>query len=320
MNWIVLRALNNLYQAKTIDKGINIMGNIKAKALFDRHLLLPQGSKIVVNSDYVSEFQEEYKRSYLENYLKYSDFLKTTDVHIPSCSFEEEDIKKMMVLKQEIDEKNESTLKIISDIIQFEESVRGVSRMFFRSEKYLGKREALLKLFKRITGIKELSNDKDQQYIYKLTNPDKDVVVLCENLDLLRRHTRPLNNKIELWYAGGKNTPKLERERQDLKYPIYYSCDWDDEGLKIYESIKRTYFDNIVLLNPVGRDGSLPKGISCSQDDEHESDWDSKKEFSGLDKNLYSSKQIELINRLIKQDEWLCEEYFDVVEMINTHY
>jgi hypothetical protein len=316
MNWIVLRALNNLYHGKSIDKGANIMKSFKVKTLFDRHLLLPQGSKIVVNTDYVSQFQEEYKRIYLENYLKYFDFLKMADVHIQSCSFEEEDIKKMMVLKQEVDEKNESTLKIINDIIEFEESVRGVSRMFFRSEKYLGKREALLKLFKKITGIKELSNDKDQQYIYKLTNPEKEVIVLCENLDLLRRHTRPLSNKIELWYAGGKNTSKLEREKQELKHPIYYSCDWDDEGLKIYESIRRTYFDNIILLSPVGRDRNLPQGIPCSQDDEHESDWDSKKEFSGLDKSLYSSKQIELIKRLIEQDEWLCEEYFDVVEMM----
>ncbi len=107
MNWIVLRALNNLYQGKSIDKGTNFLVSLKVKTLLDRHLLLPQGSKIIVNPDNVFEFKEEYERNYLDNYLKYFDFLKMTDVRIPSCSFEEEDIKKMMILKQEVDENNE---------------------------------------------------------------------------------------------------------------------------------------------------------------------------------------------------------------------
>ena len=45
--------------------------------------------------------------------------------------------------------------------------------------------------------------------------------------------------------------------------------------------------------------------------------WDKTTELSSLTANLYSSKQLTIIQNLIKSDEWIEEEGNDIGEIIN---
>lgn len=44
----------------------------------------------------------------------------------------------------------------------------------------------------------------------------------------------PRENNFELWYVGERNVPKSKyADRRGL--PIYYSADWDKDGLEIFD-------------------------------------------------------------------------------------
>ena len=171
--------------------------------------------------------------------------------------------------------------------------------------------------FKKVFDI-ELYKDSDQQYITKLTNREKEVIVLCENLDPLKRHILPLENKIELWWAGGNNTTKLQREDPDK--PIYYSCDWDYHGLRIYGDVKE-YFPEIKLLSPKFR-GSELKTVAINQSDKHFSKWkdiSNPNNLSELPISLFEGNeaQIEILKGLIIKNQWIREEDMDLIAMVN---
>lgn len=133
-----------------------------------------------------------------------------------------------------------------------------------QNEKYLEKSDSLIRAVKQLLQIDELANDKDQQYKYVLQCPTPAKIVLCENLDLLKRPSKPRKHNIELWYAGGKNINKLNYIGP-INLPIFYSCDWDYDGLLIYQMVK-DIIPQIRLLPPTG----VPKSIKAT---DHNSHW-----------------------------------------------
>jgi hypothetical protein len=197
-----------------------------------------------------------------------------------------------------------------SQIIASEETVRGVSRMFFKHEKYLLNKESLINAVKKLLNITKLADDRDQQYKYVLECDEPKCIVLCENIDFLKRPTRPRENNIELWYAGGRNINKLEyADVASRNLPIYYSCDWDKDGLEIFESIYEK-IPQIKLL--------FPNGISQDlKDTDHKSNWNSKP-LSGLNESIYNEVQKELIQKLINNEEWIMEESNDLIVMVES--
>lgn len=89
-------------------------------------------------------------------------------------------------------------------------------------------------------------------------------------------------------------------------------------GLQIYERIYhqiemiKDKASSLQLINPNGKSERIK-----DTEDYHRSKWDKTTELSSLTANLYSSKQLTIIQNLIKSDEWIEEEGNDIGEIIN---
>ncbi|PNB30655.1 hypothetical protein C1X73_38750, partial [Pseudomonas sp. FW305-130] len=77
----------------------------------------------------------------------------------PQLRFEEFDIKVLIGIKEDMDTGN--LLPLREQIIKKEATVRIVSLMFFKNEKYLLGKEALISAVKTLLQIEELADDKD---------------------------------------------------------------------------------------------------------------------------------------------------------------
>lgn len=305
MNWIELRALNNLYIIgevrlnDTLEKSGEINYLINSLRILDR-----SHNKLFI----LHGFTEIYERDYLEKYNQYKDFLSDNELLKHQLRFEEPDIKVLMGIKEDMDTGN--LLPLREQIVKKEATVRIVSLMFFKNEKYLLGKEALINAVKTLLQIEELADDKDLQYKYVLECNNPKCIVLCENIDFLKRPTLARANNIELWYAGGKNVTKLDyADTRGL--PIYYSCDWDYDGLFIIYPLVKEKIPAIKLLTPT----SLPKSIIETN---HNSKWENIK-----DKNINSLlklDQLHMMKKLIELNQWIIEESNDLVAMIRNYH
>jgi hypothetical protein len=161
--------------------------------------------------------------------------------------------------------------------------------------------------------VDSFADNRDFQYLYVLHCINPRAIVLCENLHFLKIPGKPRENQLELWYAGGKNIEKLKyADHRGL--PIFYSCDWDYDGLDIFRMVKQR-IRSIQLLDPNGP----TRGI---EESEHKSLWrkrDSPEALSGLDASLFNNQQKLLIKRLISNNEWIIEESNNLIHMINSN-
>jgi len=306
MNWITIKSLNEIYQQGQTKIKATLTKDSVVKSILGTKELIEVGDFLIPGEG----FKEYYERYHFDNFLVYTKFLQVKGFLKPQTRFEESDINVLM----DIDSKIQSgeLLEIRNQMIEAEESVRGVSSMFFKNEKYLLNKDSLIDAVKEVLGIKELADDKDQQYKYVLECANPRAIVLCENLDFLKKPSKPRKHNIELWYAGGKNVSKLDYI--DLRgLPVFYSCDWDYDGLSIYETIKSMdSLMDIQLLNPTAQ----PKSLKHT---EHKSLWkktDQSNSFSNLNANLYSRKSQEVIRSLIELDHWIIEEDNDLIKMV----
>jgi len=302
MNWIVLTSLHAIYQN----------GKVRAKkALEDdpniQHLLTQTHELQRFAGFYKKNhgFDQYYENNHKDNYDAYIAFLERNQLLKSQLRFKEDDIRILMEIEKGMESGDLQALR--DQIVDSEETVRGVSRMFFKNEKYLLKSEALTNAVKQLLNIKELADDRDQQYRYVLDCDHPKFIILCENIDFLKRPTVPRKHNIELWYAGGKNIAKLDYV-DSRRLPIYYSGDWDYDGLKIFEAVKRK-IPEIIILFPNG----TPKSIKESA---HNSLWRYDDKLSGLHQNLFNEKEQQLIASLIKNKEWIMEESNDLLKMV----
>lgn len=295
MNWIEFKALNNLYRNKEIKSGSTISQSGEFNYLINSIRVLDRSHDKVFVLD---GFDRIYENDYQKRYDKYEAFLSENDLLKPQTRFEESDIEKLIDLKQGME--SGELLSIRDKIRENEETVRGVSLMFFKNEKYLIGKESLISAIKQILEIDVLADEKDQQYKYVLECNDPKSIVLCENIDFLKRPSFPRANGIELWYAGGKNLSKLDFS-DSRGLPIYYSGDWDYDGLCIIYPIVKEKIPEIKLLTPNGS----PKGIS---DTDHKSYWNGYP--SKLD-SLLDDSQRTILKGLIEKDQWIIEESND---------
>lgn len=300
MNWIELRALNNLYSNgkvkinDTLEKSGEINYLINSLRILDR----------THNELFVLEgFTEIYEEDYLEKYNRYVAFLSDNQLVKPQIRFEESDIQILIGIKEDMSNGNLEPLR--EQIIKNEATVRIVSLMFFKNEKYLLGKKALTDAVKLLLEIEELADDKDLQYKYILECYNPKCIVLCENIDFLKRPTLARANNIELWYAGGKNVSKLEFS-DSRGLPIYYSCDWDYDGLFIIYPLVKQRITTIELLTPNG----IPRGI---EETEHNSKWQIKER--NIDYHL-SPKQKRILNELIMNNQWIIEESNNLIDML----
>ncbi len=295
MNWVEFKALNNLYRNKEIKLRSMITQSGEFNYLINSIRVLDRSHDKIFALD---GFNRIYENDYQKRYDKYEAFLSENDLLKPQTRFEESDIEKLIDLRQGME--SGEILSIRDEIRKNEETVRGVSLMFFKNEKYLIGKESLINAVKQILEIDVLADEKDQQYKYVLECNNPKSIVLCENIDFLKRPSFPRANNIELWYAGGKNLSKLDFS-DSRGLPIYYSGDWDYDGLCIIYPIVKEKIPTIQLLTPNGS----PKGIS---ETEHKSYW---KEFPNKLDSLLDDSQKTILKGLIENDQWIIEESND---------
>lgn len=305
MNWTVIKALNKIYNNGSVKRNKTLNNS----AVLKNH---EQANEIrIERKDFVAieDFNAVYESKYLEDFNRYVAFLSDKKFLKPQLKFDDSDIEVLIMLDEKI--KKNTLVPSIKQLKEAQETVRGFSDMFFKNEKYLDKKDSLINAINQILGI-ELIENKDQQYLYVLQCKKPKLIILCENFDFLRKDKLPRANHYELWYAGGKNVPKLKYSNEIRRgLPIYYSADWDKDGLEIFELVKEIIPD-IQLLYPTTKSRSI-------EETEHKSHWKTPENpelLSGLNKEYYSLKYQNKIKELIQKDHWIVEERNDLKVMI----
>ena len=316
LNWRLLVALHDLYENKKTDAKISTDPYVVTYLIPQRIIKPKLGNNKILEA--TPKYKSFYEQHFLDDIESYKSFFDENEIpQTANQNYEEEEIEILIALKTQLE--CGDLKELIEQIEKQGESIHGISQMFFfDDDKYLDKgKESLKNAIKIIIRSKishfEFANDKDQQYMYKLTHPNPICVVLCENLDFLRKPALPRENRIELWYAGGRNVEKLGYEKE-LDIPIFYSCDWDWDGLDIFRLVKNKLI-NIKLLNPT----SHP--IDRKTTPKHKSEWrnlslDDK--LSGLDHSLFDENQKQIIINLERTNSWLREEKNNLIEMVNN--
>lgn len=309
MKWNVLKDLYKLFEEGKIKRKISfvedpdimhMVNSTKEIIITRKGVIVPQGST----------FKQPYEQLYNSKFLNCNTFLKENDLDKPQTRFEVSDINILANIKSQISTGSLNNLR--EQIIKANETVRGVSFMFFKNEKYLDDKNALVEAIEKILQVSKLPTGKDKQYLYVVPCKTARAIILCENLYFLRVPERVKPYNIELWFAGGYNINMLENvDTRNL--PIYYSCDWDYDGLRIFDLVKAK-IPKIELLFP----NANPVNIIKSEHNSHWKNAQVPEALSDLNIDLFDTQEKQLIQQLISDNSWIVEESNDIAEMIKT--
>lgn len=312
MNWQTFKALHELSLTgrtkyrKAFETDATIQYYIKGT----KELILTK-SELVMSDNRAHQginFKNTFDKQHNVKFNTCLQFLESFALNTPQCKHEVEDILILSEIKDLMDSGELDDIR--TQIMESKETRRGVSLMFFKHEKYLDHKDSLESALKLVLNVDSFADDRDAQYLYVLHCKAPEKIVLCENLHFLKMPTIPRQNNIELWYAGGKNIDKL-RHINLPAIPIYYSCDWDYDGLLIYQRVKEI-IPKIILLIPNGS----PRGIEETQ---HKSLWKNGQNIttlSGLPRSLFTSNESEILLNLITENNWIIEESNNLLEML----
>jgi hypothetical protein len=309
MNWQMFKALHELYITGKTKARSSLMedSTFRYHALQTKELLYTKKEIIVKNK---TSFDQTFLKRYFETYNQCHHLLESIGENTPQCRFDVDDILCLVEMKHQME--NGQLQEIRKQIIDSNETRRGVSLMFFKNEKHLDSSEALERAVKNILKIERFADNRDFQYLYVLQCYLPKLILLCENLYFLKMPEKARKNHIELWYAGGRNIDKL-RYTQNRELPVYYLCDWDHDGLDIYAAVKEK-IPHIRLLTPNGCKLDITKS-------EHKSLWryaETPSQLSGLSPDLFTDSQKVLIEMLIKENAWIVEESNNLAALVNS--
>jgi len=296
--WPVLKALNDLYEKKKTAAKIQQVDYIRY--LMTQTDLIAQkkgNSNVLVAGD---GYEEYYEDNFQSAYQYYYNFFNQVGIRPDGGkNFTEEDIRTLMVIYESRNELR-GNLTNIEDFSGKIFDYAGSKYLKFRNSV----RNAVLKILE-IDEFPQTSKDLQYRLVVDFSNPK--AIILCENKSFLKQPWNAKDLEVKLWHVGGNNIAILEDiDEMELTYPMYYSCDWDNEGLKIYQRIKTKLKNKgaeIQILTPSPPHQYLPTDSFM-----HKSRWDYKIDFSGLDKKVFSTDEQQLIAKLIKQDLWIEEE------------
>lgn len=300
LTWRIMKGLHQIYERGSTSN--NIKGHTYVKHLLKKEVIRPRrGYPHILEKGF--GYDKMYQEEHLQDYLRYQEFFDQHDFLMPQSNYREKDIRVLMFVAKQKEQ------------IQLDQySRKKFSTKFFKDEdaKHLDNFPALERAILDILGQEKFvgADPKDHQYRFVLDCPNPRLIVLCENLDFLLYDEVARDNQLWLWYAGGNNIAKLDH-LPPIKLPIYYSCDWDYHGLKIYEGI-REKIPQITLLHPTAKDEA--KSVHSGT---HKSDWKYKVPLSGLNTECYSDEDLTLIEKLIKHKQWIEEEANDLLGMLN---
>jgi hypothetical protein len=304
LTWRELKALNEVYTTGSTTARVQQhpyimhlkedMGFLSTKLGKSKILLKEKG------------FDSYYLNNHLSNYCHYFNFLTSRKILNDASRYDEDDIRTLILIE-------ENKIEILKSLT----TQRSFSSILFsdKGSKHLATHPGLEKAVLTILGIVSFP-DKDprnNQFRYVVDCKTKKAIVLCENLNFLKLPWKARENHIELWYVGGNNVTTLDHiDKEAINVPIYYSCDWDHDGLLIFQRIKK-YIPFIQLLIPYR---AITKPVTSRN---HFSTWKKGIELSGLDPVSFNSESIELIRKLIINNEWIEEESSDLLELLNQH-
>jgi hypothetical protein len=306
LTWQILKAMNTLYVKKQIPS--TNATNSQIKHLISRKLIRYKYS----NHNYfeaLEGYENYYEKIFLQDFQQYESFLQSIDPEADGRkTFTMRDITTLMFIT---DQRNELKKSLTTR--------RTFSSEIFKygGSKYLESHPSLDKIVCKILEIEDFPAEDPKilqwRFVVDCINPES--IVLCENLDFLKTPNIVRQNNIELWYVGGNNTANIHHiSAEKLSKPLYYSCDWDYDGLKIYCRIKnilKSKSKNIALLYPSNLQNKLPVDSP-----HHNSQWNRAFDLSGLDRSYFTAKEIELIQQLIAKNQWIEEESNDLLEML----
>ncbi|RZJ79719.1 MAG: hypothetical protein EOO47_09920 [Flavobacterium sp.] len=304
ITWKELKALDDVFRlGKTkakIQEHPYINYLLEDEGILDRQL---GNDNVIITTDHFESF---YVKTFKIQYDEAKKFLIEQNIE-PSAkkNFTLEDVKTLMLIaanKAEL--KNNPT------------NIEDFSNEFFDTSKYLKNKLSLRNAVFQILDITEFPLDKkENHWRIVIDHPNPKAVVLCENKSFLKQPWIAENTEVKLWYVGGNNIKILDNvDEMELSRPFYYSCDWDLAGLQIYSRIKtklRERGSDIQLLYP-----NEPHKKISTHIDYHYSHWDLTKTLSGLSMEIFSKKELILINDLITNQKWIEEESFDLMGMI----
>lgn len=306
LEWKYLKGMYQLYTDSKTKIKIDQNKFIKTVLIKQKGLI---NHKIGNRNIYVCSiaFKSYFELNYLEQYEYYAAFFEKSGIDNNAHKrYTKKDLEALIFIYHFKDDlkKDLTTIRKFTQFVFDEES-----------EKYLENKTGLLNDIIRILEIEQFPDEDPKNHQWRLVGDCQKprAIVLCENKDCLKSQYRYTKENIELWYVGGSNTKILnEISERYLDLPLYYFCDWDYHGLKIYERIAEIFKIKdkpISLLEPKTYKTRPVKSKH------HKSYWN-EKPFSGLNKEFYSNSQREIINELIKNEQWIVEESMDLLECV----
>lgn len=299
ITWAQLKALHQVYTSRQT-KAPLFANAYLLRLKTDRKLLRYKSG----NHQYIEAgtgFKAFFEINFLSAYLRYTQFFEASGVLSDGRrSYSLYDLETLLYIW-----KNKATLS--GNLT----TLRTFSGELFKGKgtKYLENNNSVLMAVYQILGIGHFpkSDPKEQQWRLIIDCPDPKRVLLCENLDALKVPEIAIELNTELWYVGGNNTRILHNLSPDkLKIPVLYMCDWDYDGLRIFENVRRILAEKaavVQLLMPYDLSKILPVDSP-----HHYSKWKRPQPFSGLCPDFYDAAAFKLITRLINRDEWVEEE------------
>jgi len=305
ITWKELKALDDLFHLGRTKAKIQehpyINYLLEDEGILDRQL---GNDNVIITTD---RFEKFYEKTFKIQYDEAKKFLIEQNIE-PNAkkNFTLEDVKTLMLIAaNKVELKNNPT------------NIEDFSNEFFDTSKYLKNKSSIRNAVFQILDITEFPLDKkENNWRIVIDYPTPKAVVLCENKSFLKQPWIAENMEVKLWYVGGNNIKILDNiDEMELSRPFYYSCDWDLAGLQIYSRIKtklRERDSDILLLYP-----NEPHKKISTYIDYHYSHWDLTKTLSGLRIDIFSKKELILINDLITNQKWIEEESFNLSEMIS---
>ncbi|MET3977439.1 hypothetical protein ABIB62_000005 [Mucilaginibacter sp. UYP25] len=304
LNWPVLKALHAIYTKGSTSA--QVQGDDFIKYLLDHGQISHKHGKLktLVRDD---GFDGYYRQYYLAKFQYYMDFLEKAGIDTDARkTFTEDDIQTLMMIYEN---RAELAAKLVN--------VEDFSAKIFEQQgsKYLKKKASVRNAVLKILGVADFSqSSRELQWRLVVDHTHPEAVILCENRSFLKQTWLASELTVKLWQVGGNNIKMVDDiDHMDLKRPIYYSCDWDFDGLSIFCRIKAKLSlrgVNILLLFPPPPHMRLPVDSF-----EHYSRWSADKPFSGLSVGEFKNHERELIQELISANQWIEEESSQLGEM-----
>ncbi len=297
IGWPQLKGLNEVFETGRTKAALFTYPYLELLRSEKRLLRYKIGNRQIIEAG--TGFDDFYRCNFLAAFQRYTDFFLRTSVKSDGRRpYSMYDLETLIYI-----ENNKAILQTGLTTERF------FSSQLFRGSKYLENNKSVLNAVLQILEIAAFpkSDPKDQQWRLIVDCPDPRCIVLCENLANLKAPDSATALNTELWYVGGNNTRILENlSTTHLNLPIYYLCDWDYDGLRIYSTIKRIISEkgsNLILLYPQETIQRLAVNSPY-----HNSDWKYHLPFSGLNEIDFDLKEKELIRELIKSKQWIEEE------------